>query len=362
MSMPFKIANTLFVNITIYFMTNLRRDPGAFWFFMLIGFTMLMTMSMFFRLFASMTKTIAQALAPASLILMLLILYTGFVIPVQYMRGYVYQVNQMNTANPCRWISWIRHINPIAYGFDALMTNEFHGREFECASFVPAGPSYENISANERACAVLGSVPGANTISGTAFLKTAYGYEFGNRWRNFGIIVAMTIFLGAIQLIMTEAVASARSKGEVLVFQRSKMHKALKKRHQADEESAGNATVVAEKRASKMHDIHQVEQQDAVFHWEDVSYDIEVKKGETRRLLDSVDGWIKPGTLTALMVGFSKFPPSLRLTIALRVSPEPEKRPYSTCSLAENRRESLLVACWWTDSSATNHFNGRLAM
>jgi hypothetical protein len=40
----------------------------------------------------------------------------------------------------------------------------------------------------------------------------------------------------------------------------------------------------------------------AVFHWEDLCYDIQVKK-ENRRILDHVDGWVKPGTATALMVG-----------------------------------------------------------
>jgi ABC-type multidrug transport system ATPase subunit len=38
----------------------------------------------------------------------------------------------------------------------------------------------------------------------------------------------------------------------------------------------------------------------SVFHWNNVCYDIKIKK-ETRRLLDHVDGWVKPGTLTALM-------------------------------------------------------------
>lgn len=39
----------------------------------------------------------------------------------------------------------------------------------------------------------------------------------------------------------------------------------------------------------------------AVFHWEDLCYDIKVK-GEERRLLNRIDGWVKPGTSTALMV------------------------------------------------------------
>jgi ATP-binding cassette, subfamily G (WHITE), member 2, PDR len=34
--------------------------------------------------------------------------------------------------------------------------------------------------------------------------------------------------------------------------------------------------------------------------WHDVVYDIKIKS-ETRRILDHVDGWVKPGTLTALM-------------------------------------------------------------
>ncbi len=40
--------------------------------------------------------------------------------------------------------------------------------------------------------------------------------------------------------------------------------------------------------------------QTAVFHWKDVCYDINVAK-ENRRILDHIDGWVKPGTLTALM-------------------------------------------------------------
>ena len=37
-----------------------------------------------------------------------------------------------------------------------------------------------------------------------------------------------------------------------------------------------------------------------IFTWRDVTYDIQIK-GEPRRLLDHVSGWVKPGTLTALM-------------------------------------------------------------
>jgi ATP-binding cassette subfamily G (WHITE) protein 2 (PDR) len=60
--LPYKLTNSLIVNTTLYFMTNLRREPGSYFFFLLIGFTTGMSMSMFFRLFASMTKSLAPAL------------------------------------------------------------------------------------------------------------------------------------------------------------------------------------------------------------------------------------------------------------------------------------------------------------
>jgi len=87
MDLPYKVLNVLFVSCTLYFMANLRREPGPFFFFLLVSFTMLLSMSMLFRLMASMSKSIEQALAPASVLLFFVVLYTGFAIPIEYMRG-----------------------------------------------------------------------------------------------------------------------------------------------------------------------------------------------------------------------------------------------------------------------------------
>jgi ABC-type multidrug transport system permease subunit len=65
--MPYKIINSIIVNSTLYFMAGLRLQAGPVFFFFLVAFTMNLSMSMFFRLFASCTKTIAQALAPSSI-------------------------------------------------------------------------------------------------------------------------------------------------------------------------------------------------------------------------------------------------------------------------------------------------------
>ncbi|KAL3446381.1 ABC-2 type transporter-domain-containing protein [Aspergillus insuetus] len=286
MDMPYKIMNSLLTNLTLYFMGNLRREPGAFFFMFLISFSMMMGMSMFFRFFASITKSIEQALAPSAIILLGLVLYTGFAIPVSYMRG---------------WAAWLRWLNPVSYGFEAVMVNEFHGREFPCVSFVPSGPGYENVSLSEKVCSTVGSVPGSSVVQGTEFVRSAYGYLSKNRWRNFGIILALAIFLCVCHLVTSEIVSAQRSKGEVLVFRRGKAQQARAKRQNGDEEQIANPVARSVNVGNEgSTDIAGVEKQSSIFHWEDVTYDIKIKK-EDRRILDHVDGWIRPGTLTALM-------------------------------------------------------------
>jgi ATP-binding cassette subfamily G (WHITE) protein 2 (PDR) len=240
----------LVVNTTLYFMSNLRREPGPYFYFLLVGFTTGLSMSMFFRFIASMTKAIAQALAPSSLILMMLILYTGFVLPVQYMRS---------------WASWFRYINPVAYGFENVMVNEFNGRTFACSSFVPTGPSYGNVAAEQRACAVQGSEPGLDYVSGTAYVETAFQYQYSKRWSNYGILVAITCFLFIAHLVMSELVASERSKGEVLVFRRSKLKK-TSKRQSTDEEAGGATAHLGEKIDRNTDSQQEVQKQVSIFH------------------------------------------------------------------------------------------------
>lgn len=47
--LPVKIANTLSFNSVFYFMTNLNRSPGPFFFYLLVVFSLVLAMSGFFR-------------------------------------------------------------------------------------------------------------------------------------------------------------------------------------------------------------------------------------------------------------------------------------------------------------------------
>ncbi|KAK7414105.1 Multidrug resistance protein [Neonectria punicea] len=177
------------------------------------------------------------------------------------------------------------------------MFNEFAGRDFQCSTYIPSGMGYDDVSPTGRACATQGSVPGQDAVSGSAYLKIAYGYDNSHRWRNFGVMIAFMIAYLALHLVATEYVASERSKGEVLVYVR----KALKHlKNSAGDIESGQVASTNQQIYDGNTSGAEVEKQTSVFQWGNVCYDIKIKR-EPRRILDHVDGWVKPGTLTALM-------------------------------------------------------------
>ncbi|OAA64160.1 ABC-2 type transporter [Akanthomyces lecanii RCEF 1005] len=283
--MPYKICNSILFNVTLYFMTNLNRDAGAFFFYLLVSFLMVLAMSGIFRSIASLSRTLSQAMVPASLLILALVIFSGFVIPTDYMLG---------------WCRWINYLDPVAYAFEALMVNEFHNRNFTCNRFVPspAISGYEDVSSANRACDTVGSVPGQNFVSGDAFINSKYKYYRSHKWRNVAIIIAMVIFNHIVYIVATEYISAKKSKGEVLVFRRGKMPAVSKGK--GDFEAASSGSITAVNKLNNENEKVNIQGSTSVFHWNNVCYDIKIK-GEPRRILDNIDGWVKPGTLTALM-------------------------------------------------------------
>ncbi|KAK3075150.1 Multidrug resistance protein [Teratosphaeriaceae sp. CCFEE 6253] len=281
--MPYKIVNAITFNLTLYFMANLRREPGPFFFFVFVSFLTTLVMSMLFRTIASVSRTLSQALAPTSIILLALVIFTGFAIPVDYMLGW------------SRWINWL---DPVAYGFESLMINEFHGREYRCSAFVP---TYGSLELQQQVCSGIGAVPGQSYINGEDYINSGYRYYHSHKWRNVGIIIAFIIFLLGTYLTATELISSKKSKGEVLVFRKGHTPASLKeKAHDVETADDGSNGAPLGKKESYVDASDIIQKQTAIFSWKDVCYDIKIKS-ETRRILDHVDGWVKPGTLTALM-------------------------------------------------------------
>lgn len=227
-------------------------------------------------------------MVPASIFILAMVIFTGFVIPVDYMLG---------------WCRWINYIDPVAYGFEALMINEFHGRRFECDSYVPNPliDGYQDIKPENMACTTVGSVSGQSFVRGTDYIASLYSYQVSHKWRNIGILIAFGVFFHLVYFTATEYITAKKSKGEVLVFRRGQLPTVSKGK--ADVEASTSGPIpVTEKSVpnSNSSDDGVIQASTSVFHWGNVCYDIKIK-GEPRRILDNVDGWVKPGTLTALM-------------------------------------------------------------
>ncbi|KAH9811168.1 ZEB2-regulated ABC transporter 1-like [Teratosphaeria destructans] len=280
---PYKVLNSLTFNTTLYFMVNLRREAGPFFFFVFISFILTLTMSMLFRTIASVSRSLSQAMAPTAIIILAIVTFTGFAIPTDYMLG---------------WCRWINYVDPVAYGFESLVINEFHDREFACSSYVP---DYGSLALQEKVCSAVGSAAGNSYVNGDAYINSAFKYYHSHKWRNVGIVFAFMIALMFAYLGATEVISAKKSKGEVLVFRRGHTPASLKETGEDEENvNAGAIGAPLTLRESAVEASDVIQKQTAIFSWKDVCYDIKIK-GEPRRILDRVDGWVKPGTLTALM-------------------------------------------------------------
>ena len=195
------------------------------------------------------------------------------------------------------WFSWLRWLNPIYYAFEILVANEFHGKEFPCSSIFPPSPVGDSFVCDAR-----GAVAGSITVTGDAFIWATYRYSYSHVWRNFGILMGFLVAFMAIYFASVEINSSTTSTAEALVFPRGSVPAHLDPKHKgSDVETAGGSAAGATAEHDTQHPANAyIEPQKDLFTWNDVVYDIDVKEGK-RRLLDHVSGWVKPGTLTALM-------------------------------------------------------------
>lgn len=294
--LPVKLMMSIGFNFVFYFMVNFRRNPGRFFFYWLVCFTCTLVMSHFFRCLGAVSNSLAGAMTPATVLLLAMVIFTGFVIPTPNMLG---------------WCRWINYINPVAYVFEALMVNEFSDRQFECTSFIPQGPSYQGVPRLQQVCGVAGARAGAVTVNGSDYLATLYEYFNSHKWRNWGIAVGFAIFLLGVYIALTEFNKGAMQKGEIVLFLRGSLKKVKsdKKKAVADAESGvvnekiGYADESEATQSSDSVNSHHKAAPPAgkdIFHWRDLTYQVKIKS-EDRVILNHVDGWVKPGQLTALM-------------------------------------------------------------
>ncbi|KAI8264263.1 ABC transporter G family member 11 [Colletotrichum sp. SAR11_239] len=271
----FAATQILVFSVIVYFMSGLVRDAGAFFTFYLMILSGNIAMTLFFRIVGDFDYAIKSAV----------VLITFFVVT----SGYLIQYQSEH-----KWLRWIYWVNALGLAFSAMMENEFSRLTLTCSdeSLIPSGPGYTDI--NHQVCTLAGSVSGTTAVDGSAYIANAFSYFKGDLWRNWGIIFALIVFFLIMNVTLGELINFAGGGNNAKVYQKP------------NEERKKLNDALMEKRAAKRRGDNTDQGSDltinsvSVLTWENLNYDVPVPGG-TRRLLNSVFGYVKPGQLTALM-------------------------------------------------------------
>ncbi|KAI9709125.1 MAG: hypothetical protein M1820_003571 [Bogoriella megaspora] len=312
LDIPFIFTMVVPFCIVLYFMTNLDVDVSKFFIYVLFVYTTTITITALYRMFASLSPTINDAVRFSGISLNLLIIFTGYVIP------------KPQLLNNKIWFGWLYYINPISYAFEGVLSNEFAGRTMECApsNLVPQGPG---IDPAFQGCSLSGSTINARSVTGSAYLQTTFEYSRSNLWRNWAVVIAYGVLYLLITVVATELFSFTTGGGGALIFKKSaKSKQAVKATPPADEEkghssdsntSIGATTAIDEKGEEEA--IEQLDKSESIFTWEDVEYSVPYQGGE-RKLLNKVNGYAKPGVMVALMGASGAGKTTLLNTLAQR--------------------------------------------
>ncbi|KAL2131391.1 hypothetical protein VTI74DRAFT_5147 [Chaetomium olivicolor] len=289
--LPVLIAQVIVFGILMYFMTGLDLHPGKFFIQLLFMYTTTFCITALYRMLASMSPSIDDAVRFSGMSLNLLVIYTGYVISKPIL------------LSQKIWFGWIAHINPISYSFEAVVSNEFHGRMMECApaQLVPQGPG---VLPENQGCAIPGARLGSSSVLGDDYIGQQMGYSRAHLWRNFGVVIAFAVLYLIVTVVATEIMSFGGSGGGALVFKRSKRTaKQLKTKGPSDEEKGnalGNSSSTEVASDGGDAAFKRLTKSERVFTWEDVTYTVPTADGP-KRLLNGVNGYAKPGVMVALM-------------------------------------------------------------
>ncbi|KAF4826747.1 ABC transporter G family member 11 [Colletotrichum tropicale] len=275
----FAASQILVFSVIVYFMSGLVRDAGAFFTFYLMILSGNIAMTLFFRIVGCLSPDFDYAIKSAVVLITFFVVTSGYLIQYQ---------------SEHKWLRWIYWVNALGLAFSAMMENEFSRLTLTCSdeSLIPSGPGYTDI--NHQVCTLAGSVSGTTAVDGSAYIANAFSYFKGDLWRNWGIILALIVFFLIMNVTLGELINFAGGGNNAKVYQKP------------NEERKKLNDALMEKRAAKRRGDNTDQGSDltinsvSVLTWENLNYDVPVPGG-TRRLLNSVFGYVKPGQLTALM-------------------------------------------------------------
>ncbi|PRP72820.1 ABC transporter G family protein, partial [Planoprotostelium fungivorum] len=255
----------------------MAQSPGQYFVHVFTLFISSMAMTNMFRMFGNITPSLYIAQQVLTFILILMICYSGYLIPHPKMHP---------------WLSWFYWINPFAYAFKGLFSNEMRNLRFDCSGTgsIPAGPGYDDPA--YQTCTLPGSTPGADYVVGRSYLQRAYDINVDDQAIDVIAVFLFWILFTVINMAAMEWLDFTGGGYTHKVYKRGKAPK------ENTNESEKEAQLLVQQATDSMSKTLTLK--GGCFMWKDVRYTVPVKGGD-RLLLDDVEGWIKPGQMTALM-------------------------------------------------------------
>ncbi|KAL3424907.1 ABC-2 type transporter [Phlyctema vagabunda] len=286
---PILIFQISAFSLIIYFLVGLTSEADTFFIFWFIIFSGTMCMTAIFRAIGAAFPTFDAASKLAGLLVSSLLLYCGYMIPKREMHP---------------WFVWIYWIDPLAYAYNALLSNEFHNKNIPCAgpNLIPNGPEYTSAS-NQACTGIRGALPGAANVTGKQYLDSL-SYSYSDLWMNIGIIWVWWVFFVFLTVLFTSSWKDTSSQSAVLLVPRDISKKKPDHVMPQDEESQATEKPMPSSGSSNTQISQPIGKQlirnTSVFTWKNLTYTIQTPHGP-RVLLNNVHGWVKPGMLGALM-------------------------------------------------------------
>ncbi|RBR24283.1 uncharacterized protein FIESC28_02773 [Fusarium coffeatum] len=286
--LPILLFQVSHFGIVLYFMVGLKATAGAFFTYLIINYVSALSMTSFYRFVGAAFPTFDAATKVSGLATATLFVYMGYMIVKPEMHP---------------WFGWIFWINPMAYAFDALLSNEFHGQTIPCVGpyLVPNGPGYMEGQGGQACAGVGGALPGATSVTGEQYLSHM-SFAKSHIWRNFGIICAWWVLFVGLTIFFTNGWKQVGEGGRSLLIPREQQRKS---KHlvqpAADEESSSSEKTKANSPSDTNSNIeNNLIRNKSIFTWRNLTYTVKTSDGD-RVLLDGVQGYVKPGMLGALM-------------------------------------------------------------
>ncbi|KJE94261.1 ABC transporter mdrA2 [Capsaspora owczarzaki ATCC 30864] len=273
---PFTILEVLLFSIILYFTVGLRSGAGYFFYWVFMNLAVALWSNSFCRAMTTIAPSfsIANAVIPA--VIAIFLLFNGYLVPYgSFPEGW-------------KWMYWI---SPLHYSYEGLAINEFEGNPLTCDPDQLVPPPFAPNFTAPFPYGFNGTQTCPFTM-GDQYLAT-YSVQMGNDWIAWDMVIMYVFYL--FFLLVT------------FVLQKYVTFDATHNPHvETTEDRANRRKILAAKMLNNVKKTTvSSETAKAYLEFKNLSYSVEVvdsnKKKVQKQLLKDINGYVKPGTMVALM-------------------------------------------------------------